>query len=151
MRIAVGSSLGARRASCRPSSRLLIGASTGRSDVSPGEYTRIRLHGNHAFSVLAAHPIPSISMQFVLVRDPHARSNYHDELLTADVTHMLNSNYGKHVSSGAFWISWPKFLRFFNSIIISSYASDYYDVREVARFSRSSSQSISTFHFHLPR
>jgi hypothetical protein len=88
-------------------------------------------------------------MEFVLIRDPHARSNYHDELMTSTIRNQLNSMNQNSQSSGAFWISWPKFLRFFNSITISSYASDYYDIREVNRFTRSSTQLIPTFHFHL--
>lgn len=129
----------------------MIGASTGRSDVSQEEYARQRVHGNHAFSVLAAHAVNRISMRFVLVRDPHARSNYIDELLTPSILARMNSSFPHSQSSGAFWISWPKFLRLFNSITISTYASDYYDVREVARFTRSSTQAVPTFHFHVPR
>jgi hypothetical protein len=130
---------------------LLIGASTGRSDVSAEEYTQNNIRSNHAFSVLAAHSISYISMQFVLVRDPHARSYYRDELITLPVLNKLNTLDRNSQSSGAFWISWPKFLRFFNSITISSYSSDYYDVREVNRFTRSSTQLIPTYHFHLSK
>jgi hypothetical protein len=129
----------------------LIGASTGRLDISIEEYAQNNIPNNHAFSVLAADSISNISMQFVLIRDPHARSNYHDELITPFIQRQLNTIDRNSQSSGAFWISWPKFLRFFNSITISSYASDYYDVREVNRFTRSSTQSIPTFQFHLPK
>jgi hypothetical protein len=130
---------------------LLIGASTGRSDMSTKEHARNNIPNNHAFSVLAACSVPSISMQFVLIRDPHASSNYQEELMTPMIRNKLNSMNPNSQSSGAFWISWPKFLRFFNSITISSYASDYYDIREVNRFTRSSTQLIPTFHFHLSK
>jgi hypothetical protein len=90
-------------------------------------------------------------MEFVLIRDPHARSNYQDELMTSTIRNQLNSMHQNSQSSGAFWISWPKFLRFFNSITISSYSSDYYDIREVNRFTRTPTQLIPTFHFHLSK
>lgn len=91
-------------------------------------------------------------MQFVLVRDPHARSTYVDELVTPYILNKLNNNNNRNYASpGAFWISWPKFLRFFNSITISTYSDDYYDIREVNRFTRSSSQTIPAYHFHLPK
>ena len=130
-------------------SSLLIGASTGRSDVHPDEYDKNNIPNYHAFSVLAACSLSHIAMAFVLIRDPHARSNYHDELVDPTIRNQLNRMNQNSQSSGAFWISWPKFLRFFNSITISSYASDYYDIREVNRFTRSSTQSIPTFQFHL--
>ncbi|CAF3749085.1 unnamed protein product [Rotaria socialis] len=132
-------------------SHLLIGASTGRSDISAEEYTRNNIPSNHAFSVLAAHSLSNISMQFVLVRDPHARSNYSDESITPYILTKLNNINRDYISPGAFWISWPKFLRFFNSITISSYATDYFDIREVNRFTRSSTQLIPTYHFHLSK
>lgn len=119
--------------------------------MSDSEYNRERIHGNHAFSVLSAHFLSSMSMQFILLRDPHGRSQYVDELLSAANSSKLNSWYPKSQSSGAFWISWAKFLRLFNSITISTYASDYYDVREVSRFTRAPQESIPTFHFHLSK
>lgn len=132
-------------------SHLLIVASTGRSDMTNEEYHDNYIQNNHAFSVLAAYSISEIAMDFVLIRDPHARSNYKDELLTRIHLEKLNRIYPNSQSSGAFWISWPKFLRLFNSITISCYASDYYDIREVNRFTRTSTQSIPTFHFHLSK
>jgi hypothetical protein len=133
------------------SNRLLIGAATGRDDVSKVEYDQQRIHGNHAFSVLGACSISVIAMNFVLVRDPHARSNYVDELLTPSIHAELNSYWPLGRSSGAFWISWPKFLRFFGSITISTYASDYHDLRETASFPRSSTDPIPTFHFYIDK
>jgi hypothetical protein len=135
----------------REFSSLLIVASTGRSDISLEEYIQNNIQNNHAFSVLAACSISYISMEFVLIRDPHARSNYKDELITTSILNKLNTMNRNSQSSGAFWISWPKFLRFFNSITISSYASDYYDIREVNRFTRISTQLIPTYHFHLSK
>ncbi|CAF3342047.1 unnamed protein product [Rotaria sp. Silwood1] len=132
-------------------SDLLIGATTGRSDVSVEEYARNNIPNNHAFSVLAAHSISNTAMQFVLVRDPHAHSNYIDEFITQYILDKLNNINRNTVSPGVFWISWPKFLRFFNSITISSYANDYYDIREVNRFTQSCTELIPTFQFHLSR
>lgn len=88
-------------------------------------------------------------MEFVLIRDPHAHSCYRDELMDPTIQRQLDQMSRNSQSSGAFWISWPKFLRFFNSITISTYASDYYDIREVNRFTRSSTQPVPTFQFHL--
>ena len=130
---------------------LLIGASTGRLDVNIKEYARNNIPNSHAFSVLAARSLSHISMNFVLVRDPHARSNYIDELVTSSIRNQLNTIHRNDRSPGAFWISWPRFLRFFNSVTISSYENDYYDVREVNRFTHSSSQLIPTFQFHLSK
>ena len=67
--------------------------------------------------------------RFVLVRDPHARSNYTDEFITSTVLDQLRLVNDTSRSSGAFWISWSKFLRFFTSITISTYNEDYYDIR----------------------
>jgi hypothetical protein len=88
-------------------------------------------------------------MQFVLVCDPHARTDYKEEILTSTIVSQLNLILPFRLPSGAFWISWPVFLRFFNSITISSYVGDYYDVREVAKFTRSSIEPLPTFHFHV--
>ncbi|CAF4007491.1 unnamed protein product, partial [Rotaria sp. Silwood1] len=88
-------------------------------------------------------------MQFVLVRDPHARVDYKEDIITSSILTQLNSMISFHLPSGAFWISWPVFLQFFESITISSYASDYYDIREVAKFTQSSIEPIPTFHFHV--
>ncbi|CAF5154411.1 unnamed protein product, partial [Rotaria magnacalcarata] len=58
--------------------RLLIGAATGCDDVSEEDYKRANIHSCHAFSILAACFLSHISMQFVLVRDPHAQTNYNE-------------------------------------------------------------------------
>jgi len=104
---------------------------------------------NHAFSILAAHCLSNISMEFVLVRDPHARTNYREEILTSSILKQLNSILPFRLPSGAFWISWPRFLQFFSSITISSYSSDYYDIRETGQFTQLSIESIPTFHFYI--
>ncbi|CAF1042665.1 unnamed protein product [Rotaria sordida] len=130
---------------------LLIGATTGRRNINEEEYQRIHIHSNHAFSILAAYYLSEISMPFVLVRDPHARVNYREEIITSSILSQLNSILPFHLPSGAFWISWPVFLQFFNSITISSYANDYYDIREVAKFTRSSIEPIPTFHFYVSK
>ncbi|CAF0766322.1 unnamed protein product [Adineta ricciae] len=132
-------------------SYLLINASTGRLDVSEEEYARNNIPSNHAFSVLAAYSNAAISVPFVLVRDPHARSYYQDQYLTVPILNKLNSLGRNNRSPGTFWISWPKFLHFFNSITISLYDSDDYDVREVNCFTQSSTQLMPTFHFHLSK
>lgn len=90
-------------------------------------------------------------MQFILVRDPHGQSNYEEELATTSILNELNSLFPSRLPSGAFWISWPSFLQYFSSITISTYSSDYYDIRELGKFTRLSSESIPTFHFYLPK
>jgi len=131
--------------------RLLISAATGRTDISEEEYQRVHINSNHAFSIVAAYSLSEISMQFVLVRDPHARTDYREEVITSSIRTQLNSILQFRLPSGAFWISWPVFLQFFASITISSHVSDYYDVREVAQFTRSSIEPIPTFHFYVPK
>ncbi len=113
------------------------------------EYNRVHIHGNHAFSILCAFDLSHISMQFVLVRDPHARTNYREAFITTSVLKQLNSILPFRLPSGAFWISWPLFLNYFTSITISSYVSDHYDVREVAQFTQSSKEPVPTFRFYV--
>ena len=43
---------------------LLIGASTGRTDVSSEEYSRVHIQSNHAFSILAAHALSRLFLSF---------------------------------------------------------------------------------------
>jgi hypothetical protein len=129
---------------------LLIGASTGRTDISAEEYARFHIQSNHAFSILAAHALPGCSSCFVLVRDPHARSNYADQYVTSAVLHQLRLIDDTPRSSGAFWISWSRFLRFFASITISSYNEDHFDIRHEGQFTRSSTQYVPTYRFHVP-
>lgn len=129
---------------------LLIGAASARTEVNDRAYERANIKKNHAYSILAAHSLSNISIQFVLVRDPHGHTNYQEELTTSSILHRLNSRLPSRLPSGAFWISWPVFLQFFSSITISSYASDYYDIREIGKFTQLSIELIPTFHFYLP-
>ena len=115
------------------------------------EYREVNINPNHAFSILAACALSNISMQFVLVRDPHAATNYREILITPLILAQLNSSIQFSPPSGAFWISWPVFLQYFASITISSYRSDYYDVRQVAQFTCSSKEPIPTFQFYVPK
>jgi hypothetical protein len=128
---------------------LLIGASSGRNDVTPIEYSNVHIPNNHAFSILAAHAFSDSFSRFVLVRDPHARSNYTDEYVTSSVLDRLRLVNDTPRSSGAFWISWSKFLRYFSSIIISTYNEDHFDIRHEGQFTRSSTQHVPTYRFHI--
>ncbi|CAF4369976.1 unnamed protein product [Rotaria sp. Silwood2] len=132
-------------------SKSLIGTSSGGTGVSSEEYARVRIHNNHAFSVLAAHALSNGLSRFVLLRDPHSYSNYREESVTESVLKQLRSVNPAHRSTGAFWISWPRFLRYFSSLTISTYNSDYFDIREQSKFTRASTQYIMTYHFRVPK
>jgi hypothetical protein len=133
---------------------LLIGVSSGATGVSAEEYARVRIHSNHAFSVLAAHTLTSHkhaddSSRFVLVRDPHSRSSYTEDSVTDGIFKELRSINPAQRSTGAFWILWPQFLRYFSSLTISTYNSDNFDVREHGKFTRSSVENVISYRFHL--
>lgn len=128
---------------------LLIGASSSRTDVTEQEYSQVRIQNNHAFSILAAHALVSCSSRFILVRDPHARSNYTDRQVTPVILDQLRLINDTPRSSGAFWISWPIFLRFFSSITISTYNEDHFDIRHEGQFTRSSMQEVPTYRFRV--
>ncbi|CAF4015899.1 unnamed protein product [Rotaria sordida] len=132
-------------------SKLLIGTSSGDTGVSSEEYARVHIHNNHAFSVLTAHALGNESLRFVLVRDPHSYSNYREESITESIRKQLRLINPADHATGAFWISWPRFLHYFSSITISTYNSDYFDIREQSKFTRSSIQPIMTYHFHVPK
>ncbi|CAF0863688.1 unnamed protein product [Rotaria sp. Silwood1] len=132
-------------------SKLLIGVSSGGTGVSSKEYARVHIHNNHAFSVLAAHALGSKLSRFVLVRDPHSHSDYQEESVTDSVLKQLRLVNPAQRSDGAFWISWPRFLRYFSSLVISTYNGDLFDIREQCKFTRSSIQYLPTYHFHVPR
>ncbi|CAF4873840.1 unnamed protein product [Rotaria sp. Silwood1] len=132
-------------------SKLLIGTSSGATGVNSEEYARVHIHNNHAFSVLAAHALNNESSRFVLVRDPHSYSNYRESSVTENVLKQLRLVNSANRSTGAFWISWPRFLRYFSSLTISTYNSDHFDIREQFKFTRSSTQPIMTYHFHVPK
>ncbi|CAF1323097.1 unnamed protein product, partial [Rotaria sordida] len=130
---------------------LLIGASTSRTDVNKDVYDQFKVHGNHAFSILAAHALDNDLGRFVLLRDPHAHSCYTDERVTPEVLQILRTVHKAHRSSGAFWMEWSKFLLLFSKITISTYVGSHFDIREQARFNRSPTDSISVFYFHVPQ
>lgn len=129
----------------------MIGAASGRTDISEAEYAQAHISSNHAFSVLAAHSLPSCSSRFVLVRDPHAHSTYTDQSVTPAVLDQLRRIDDTPRSSGAFWISWPAFLRFFASITISTYNEDHFDVRHEGQFARSATQEVPVYRFSLTK
>lgn len=129
--------------------RLLIGVASGRTDITEAEYAQAKIASNHAFSILAAHTLPNCSSRFVLVRDPHAHSTYTDQCVTPVVLDQLRLINDTPRSSGAFWISWLAFLRFFASITISTYNEDHFDVRHEGQFTRSSTQDVPVYHFSL--
>jgi hypothetical protein len=129
--------------------RLLIGASSGRTSISREEYAHVHIHGNHAFSVLAAYAFANSSSRFVLVRDPHSRSDYTEDSLTEGVLKQLRLINPARRSNGAFWISWPRFLRYFSSITISTYNNDHFDIREQGKFTCSSTENITSYRLHV--
>ncbi|CAF1219075.1 unnamed protein product [Rotaria magnacalcarata] len=131
-------------------SKLLIGVSSGGTDVSSEEYVDVHIHKDHAFSLLAASALRSVSHRFVLVRDPHSHSTYREELVTESILKQLRAVNPEKRSTGAFWISWPRFLRYFSSITISHYNSDHYDMREEGKFTLSSTQKVITYNLHVP-
>ena len=131
---------------------MLIGTSSGVTGVSSDEYARVHIHKNHAFSILAAHALGGASSaRFVLVRDPHSHSEYQEDAVTESVLKRLRSVNPAKRSTGAFWISWPQFLRYFSSITISTYNSDHFDLREQYKFTRSSTENVMAYYFHVPK
>ncbi|CAF0982540.1 unnamed protein product [Adineta ricciae] len=132
-------------------SKLLIGVSTGGTGISRDEYARVHIHGNHAFSILAAHTLANSSSRFVLVRDPHSRSEYREDEVTEAVLKQLRAINPAQRSTGAFWISWSRFLRYFSSITISTYKSSDFDVREAGRFTQSPRDKVLSYRFHIPQ
>ena len=128
----------------------MIGVSSSGTGVSSEEFAHVHIHQNHAFSILAAHTLKSVSSRFVLVRDPHSHSAYREELVTESVLKQLRLVNPAKLSTGAFWMSWPRFLRYFSSITISHYNSDHYDMRDEGQFTRSSTQEVTTYNLHVP-
>ncbi|CAF1530269.1 unnamed protein product [Rotaria sp. Silwood1] len=135
--------------SCK--AKLLIGTSSGGNGVSSEEYARVHIHKNHAFSILSAHEFGGSTARFVLVRDPHSHSNYREDTVTESVLKQLRLVNPADHSTGAFWISWPRFLRYFSSITISTYNSDDFDIREQCKFTRSSTEYVMTYYLHVPK
>lgn len=129
--------------------RLLMGASTGRSDVELDEYARIGLHVNHAFSIVLVKSLNKDVNRVLLLVDPHGKINYSDQLIDLSKVKEFDLLYKRKGSCGMFWISWWNFLRYFDSITISTYLNNHFDIREVSQFSKSSTDSISTYYFYL--
>jgi hypothetical protein len=129
--------------------RLLIGVSSGGTAITKEEYASVHIHKNHAFSILAAHALTDGSGRFVLVRDPHSHSQYREASVTKDVIEQLRRVNPAHRASGAFWISWKAFLRYFSSLTISTYNSDHFDMRQRGEFTRSPTQCVTTYQFQL--
>lgn len=119
--------------------------------VSAEEYDRVHIHRNHAFSILAAHALHDASGRFVLVRDPHSHSEYREDAVTESILKQLRLVNPARRSTGAFWMSWRKFLRYFSSITISTYNSDLFDIREQSKFTRSSTEYIRAYYLRVPK
>ncbi|CAF0828064.1 unnamed protein product [Adineta steineri] len=132
-------------------SKLLIGTSTSGTNVNRDEYAAVHIHSNHAFSILAAHALVNDTSRFVLVRDPHSRSQYREDSITESVLKQLRLINSARRSTGAFWISWPRFLHFFESITISTYNSDHFDIRQQGQFTQSSTEVIKSYFFDVPQ
>ncbi len=129
----------------------MIGTSSGGTDVSPEEYASVHINRNHAYSLLTAHTLSIKPHRFLLVRDPHSHSRYAEDAVTETVLKQLRAFNSADRSTGAFWISWPRFLRYFSSITISTYSSDNFDIRERGRFTRSSTDHVTSYCFHVPQ
>lgn len=129
----------------------MIGTSSGGTGVSSEEYDRVRIHKNHAFSILDAHVLPGHPSRFVLVRDPHSQSSYQEGAVTENILQQLYLVNPARRRTGGFWISWSRFLRYFSSITISHYNSDYFDIREEGRFTKSPTEYVKVYYLDLPR
>ncbi|CAF1185551.1 unnamed protein product [Didymodactylos carnosus] len=127
---------------------LLIGASTGRSDISNDEYTHIKIHGNHAFSILKVYSL-SHDERFVLVRDPHSCTRYEDKYITRETLNLLQAFHRGERRSGSFWMSWRIFLKYFSTITICQWRSDLFDVRSDGQFTTDASQPINAYYFYI--
>lgn len=99
---------------------------------------------------MAAHTLLEDSSRFVLVRDPHSRSNYTEKTITSTILAELRKINNTPRSSGAFWISWSLFLRYFTSITISNYNENHFELRYQGKFTRSSTEHLPTYSFHVP-
>ncbi|CAF2630577.1 unnamed protein product [Rotaria sp. Silwood2] len=131
--------------------KLLIGTSSGGNGVSSEEYAHVRIHKNHAFSILCANEFGGAKNRFVLVRDPHSHSDYREGAMTQNILTQLKSVNSADRSTGAFWISWDRFLRYFSSITISTYKSDDFDIRQQCKFTRSPTEYAMSFYLRVPK
>lgn len=128
--------------------RLLIGASTGCEEVDEQEYELVGLNPNHAFTVLLAVALPVNDDRFLLLRDPHGTTKYSEDWLSpANRTYLRSMYHDAPNSTGVFWIAWLKFLHLFDSITISTYVSNHFDIREESQFTRSAVDPVNAYYF----
>ncbi|CAF3477566.1 unnamed protein product [Rotaria socialis] len=133
-------------------SKLLIGASTGCSDINEHEYALVGLNSNHAFTVLLAKSLDVGEGRFLLLRDPHGTTNFSEDSITPKIRKHLSSIRVEMPNfSGIFWITWSSFLRFFESITISTYVSNHFDIREQAQFTESPTELLPAYYFTLSK
>ncbi|CAF1187363.1 unnamed protein product [Rotaria sordida] len=133
-------------------SKLLIGASTGCSEIGRYEYERVGLNPNHAFTVLVTKALPIGDGRFLLVRDPHGTTAYSEASITPFIRTYLRSIHDEMSnSSGIFWITWLSFLHYFDSITISTYVSKHFDIREEAQFTRSPIEPVPVYYFTVSK
>ncbi|CAF1204736.1 unnamed protein product [Rotaria sordida] len=133
-------------------SKLLIGASTGCSEIGRYEYERVGLNPNHAFTVLVTKALPIGDGRFLLVRDPHGTTAYSEASITPFIrTHLRSIHDEMSNSSGIFWITWLSFLHYFDSITISTYVSKHFDIREEAQFTRSPIEPVPVYYFTVSK
>ncbi len=127
-----------------------MGASTGRTNIPAVEYARVHLSGHHVYSVRRAHAL-SAAERFVLLRDPHGRSNYRDDRISAITLKTLLQTNKVEESAGSFWMSWMAFRRFFCTLTICSYHDDLLDVRLEGTFTPHAAHHVQAYYFHLNR
>ena len=130
----------------------MIGASTGCTEIDLYEYQLAGLRPNHAFTVLAARALSVNDDRFLLVRDPHGTTNYSEDGITPAIRLSLRRIHDDMANeSGTFWIAWFNFLRFFDSITISTYVDKHFDIREKAQFTQSPTESVPAYYFTVPK
>lgn len=127
-----------------------MGASTGRADISQTRYAAVHIHGNHVYSVRTANTLPT-GERFVMLRDPHARSQYRDDSISSKTLEILRKVYKDEESGGSFWISWEEFRRFFATLTICSYRDDLFDARLEGKFTPHAAHFVHAYYFHLDR
>jgi len=127
-----------------------MGASTGRTNTPAVEYARVHLSGHHVYSVRTAHAL-SATERFVLLRNPHGRSNYQDDHISPVTLTTLSENNEVEESAGSFWMSWMAFRRFFRTLTICSYRDDLFDVRLEGTFTPHAAHHVQAYYFHLNR
>lgn len=116
------------------------------------EYELVGLNPNHAFTVLAAKSLSVGEGRYLLLRDPHGTTKYTEDSISPPVRKQLSSTRTETPnSSGIFWIVWSNFLRFFDSITVSTYANNQFDIREQAQFTQSATEPVPAYYFVLSK